>query len=87
MCCDCWWINLCGVVCGGWHSALLCVSCWACKPGELQAYSPNCCECCTWTGIGGNFFCYGGVCCAPEALAMFSRGRRPGGQNVIIINR
>ena len=86
MCCDCWWVNYCGVCCAGWHSALFCISCWLCKPMEMQNFDPDCCRLCAWTGYGGNFFCYGGVCCAPEGVKMYSRFLNGEGTNVVIVN-
>lgn len=61
---DCCWWNCCGEMCAGWHDALFCISCWLCKPAEMT--NPSCCSMCVWTGYGGNCFCYGILCCAPE---------------------
>jgi hypothetical protein len=89
--CDCWWCNLCGACCAGWHWSFFVISCWVCKPLELVGFDPECCHCCTWTGYGGNFFCYGSLCCAPEAVKMYSRTLNGemvgGGGNVVIINQ
>lgn len=68
---DCWWCNCCGEMCAGWTEALLCMSCWILKPQEMS--NQACCSCCTWTGCGNNFFCYGGICCAPDYVKDFSR--------------
>lgn len=84
--CDCWWVNMCGICCAGWHEALLCVSCWACKPAELQDFDPKCCHCCSWRGCGGNLFCWGSVCFAPLALKTFSRLKNGSGTgNTVVI--
>ena len=54
---------------------------------------PGCCHCCDgWTGYGGNFFCYGGVCCAPHYVASYSRtvsqvGFQNAQQKVIIVQQ
>ena len=89
--CDCWWINLCGAPCAGWHNAWFLCSCWLCKPLEMLAFDPNCCNCCIWTGYGGNCCCYGCLYCAPEAVKLYSRTLNGemvgGGGNVIIINQ
>lgn len=84
--CDCWWCNWCGVCCAGWHYAFFCLACWLCKPIEMQNFDPDCCKCLAWTGYGGNFFCYGNVCCAPESVKMFSRFMNGGGTNVVVVN-
>ena len=89
ICCDCWWINCCGA-CAGWHYAWCLCSCWICKPLEILAFDPNCCNCCICTGYGGNLCCYGGVCCAPDAVKNYSRvlnGDMVGGGDVVIINQ
>jgi len=35
--------------------------------------SSACCYCCESSGYGGNFFCYGGVCCSPTWLQTYSK--------------
>lgn len=72
VCCNCWWINFCGV-CAGLHSAYLVCSCWLCKPLQLMSYDPECCHFCQCDGLGSNFFCYGGVCCAPPSVKTWSQ--------------
>ena len=49
--------------------------------------NPDCCNMCMWTGWGGNFFCHGGVCCAPDYVKEYSRFRVGGGTNVIVVNQ
>lgn len=71
--CDCFWVNICGIPCGGVHNACLCFSYWCCKPDELKALDADCCKFCVWSGWGGNCFCYGKLCCAPEAIKTYSR--------------
>ena len=88
--CDCWWANVCGACCSGWHAAYCCASCWLCKPLEILAFDPDCCNCCLWTGWGGNFCCYGCVYCAPMAVKNYSRvlnGEMVGGGDVVIITQ
>ena len=72
MICDCWWANACGT-CAGWHTAYCCISCWICKPSELEQFDNDCCHICGCTGWGGNFMCWGCVYCAPDAVKNFSR--------------
>ena len=94
VCCNCWWVNIMGVCCGGLHSACCLASCWMCQPDDLYNIAPDCCICCYCTGIGGNTCCLGNVCCAPEYLTIWSNQRNlmmggmmgGGGPNVIIIN-
>ena len=82
--CDCWWCNFCGICCAGWHWAYCCLGCWVCKPVEMS--NPACCQCCTCTGCGHNFFFYGGVCCAPDYVKDYSRLMNGDGGNVIVVN-
>lgn len=35
--------------------------------------SSACCYCCESSGYGGNFFCYGGVCCSPTWLQTYAK--------------
>lgn len=65
LCCECWWCNMCGVCCAGWHAAWCLASCWMCKDDDLAAINSECCICCRCTGWGHNCFCWGNVCCAP----------------------
>ena len=87
--CDCWWCNAFGICCAGIHEAWCCIcSCWICKPSEMLPLDPTCCHCCVWTGYGGNFCCWGGVCCAPEKVKEYSRimsGIGGAGGNVIVV--
>lgn len=68
--CDCWWCNVLGVCCAGWHIAYCCMSCWVCRPDGLQ--NQDCCICCKCTGLGENFLCCGSVCCSPDYLKQWS---------------
>ena len=89
LCCDCWWFNCCGVLCGGWHDAYCVCSFWLFKPAELSNIDPDCCHICAFDGLGGNFCCWGNVCCAPESVKQWSRsvsGGGAGNQQVIIVN-
>ena len=89
--CDCWWCNWCGVCCAGWADHELCCSCWICKPDDLLMIDPECCHCCDGcAGYGGNFFCQGSICCAPDWVRNWSKfkssGQMPGnnGPQVVI---
>lgn len=91
--CDCWWCNCCGV-CGGFSELMCCFGFWCCKPDEMLRQSSACCYCCESSGYGGNFFCHGGVCCAPLWLQTYSKvanGKMPqqqfGGQQMGQMNQ
>ena len=71
--CDCWWVNLCGIICAGWHWAYCCCSFWLCHPEEMMNIDPDCCKVCTWTGCGQVICCWGGVCFAPDSVKTYSR--------------
>jgi hypothetical protein len=73
--CDCWWCNVCGVCCAGVAYNYLCCSIWCCKAEDLQKIDANLCHCCTFEGLGGNFCCYGEICCAPDYLKQWSKLR------------
>ena len=73
--CDCWWCNFCGVPCGGVGINYLCFSLWCCKADDYLKIDPTACHCCEFVGIGGNCFCFGDVCCAPEYLKQWSKLR------------
>ncbi len=47
---------------------------------------PNCCNV-GWTGYGGNLFCYGSLCCAPDYVREYSQHRTGGVTNVIVVNQ
>jgi hypothetical protein len=92
ICCDCWWCNYCGILCGGWHNAFCLCSIWCCKPLDLMNIDPHCIHLCKCDGWGQNFFCWGNVCCAPETVKAWSKMRSGGGDSygtpraVILIN-
>jgi hypothetical protein len=67
---DCWWWNCCGAFCAGLHDALFLISCWLMKPPEMS--NQQCCVVGEWTGYGGNCFCYGSLCCAPDFVKSYS---------------
>lgn len=87
VCCDCWWWNFFGVCCAGWNWSFFLLSCWLCKPIELMNLDPECCHICTWTGYGGNFLCYGNICCAPDAVKQFSQLKSGGGNTVVVVQQ
>lgn len=72
--CDCIWCNCFGVCCAGVAENLLCCRCWMCKDDALKQIDPECCAC-GWSGYGGNFCCYGMICCAPDAVRNWSKAK------------
>ncbi len=92
--CECWWCNCCGT-CAGFAYLYCCCGFWCCKNDEMKRVSDACCYCCESSGYGGNFFCYGCVCCAPTWLQTYSKvasGKMPpqqqfGGQQQIIVQQ
>jgi hypothetical protein len=71
--CDCWWCNLCGEFCAGAAINFFVLGCWVLKPEDMK--NPACCSACTWTGLGDNLFCWGGICCAPDYVKDWSRAK------------
>jgi len=45
-----------------------------CKDDELRKLEPECCNF-GWSGYGGNFFCCGVICCAPDAVRNWSKAK------------
>jgi hypothetical protein len=72
ICCDCWWCNWCGVICGGWHNAYCCCSFWLCMPDEMQQIDPECCKVGQMTGCGYNHCCWGNILCIPDSIRTYS---------------
>jgi hypothetical protein len=88
LCCDCWWLNFCGIPCAGVHYAICICSYWLCRPADLALMDPNCCKICACDGWGSNCFCWGGVCCASEVVKQWSKNRSSGGaggQDVVVV--
>jgi hypothetical protein len=85
LCCDCWWINYCGIVCAGWHYAICICSYWLCKPDDLANIDPNCCHICDCDGYGGNQCCCGSICCAPDTVKTWSKMRSGGGTTQVVV--
>lgn len=85
MVCNCWWINYCGVMCGGLHEGNLICSYWLCKPLDLRQFDPLCCHICECDGCGGNSCCTGSICCAPKYIAEWS-ALRAGGFSAATLN-
>lgn len=83
--CDCWWLNCCGIPCGGFNNSACVCSYWLCKPVDLMAIDPECCHICAFDGWGGNSCCWGGICCAPESVKQWSRMLHTGGQDVVVV--
>jgi hypothetical protein len=81
---DCCWCNYCGVCCAGWLCAFCCISCWLCQPIEL-GYQP-CCQIGTCTGYGGNCFCYGYVCCAPDYIIRYSHMKTTAASSHVLVS-
>ena len=86
LCCECWWFNCCGVICGGCHEAACIYSYWCCKPDDLAAIDPECCHICACDGWGGNGCCWGNVCCAPDAVKQWSQMLSGGGGAIVVTN-
>lgn len=83
--CDCCWWNFCGDCCAGWAKNCCFFGCWSCKPPEMS--NPACCSCCTCTGWGANFFCYGVIYCVPDYVKEYSRLKSGTTDvNVIVVN-
>ena len=85
MICGCWWLNYCGVCCGGCHEANLIYSWWLCKPEDLRLLDPVCCHICACDGLGYNCLWEGSICCAPKAIVEWS-GLRAAGKTAADLN-
>lgn len=72
--CSCLWVNFMGDCCSGIDISLGCCNCWMCKPLGLLTLNPNCCEICSWTGIGYNCCCCGIIGCIREDLRQYGYG-------------
>ncbi len=70
---DCCWVNCCGVFCAGLAENMLFCSCWICKQPILETIKPGCCICGEMVGLGGNGFCTGYICCAPDWVKNYSK--------------
>ena len=70
--CDCLWCNWCGTL-AGIHNAACIYSYWLCKPADLASIDPDCCHICELDGWGGNFCCWGNICCAPMSVKQWSK--------------
>ena len=86
LCCDCWWINYCGVPCGGIYHAYLCCSFWLCMPHQMQRIDPDCCKVACCVGYGYNHCCFGSVCCVTDSVAAFSKTVSLGSDAMVIQN-
>lgn len=84
LCCDCWWFNCLGVICGGFHNAYCLCSFWLCKPEDLVALDPDCCHVMACDGWGYNCCFWGNICCAPQTIKDWSRVVS-GGSDVVVI--
>ncbi len=89
LCCDCWWFNLLGVPCGGFHLGICLCSLWLCKPIELQTMDPDICKLCAFDGLGFNFCCLGTICCASDLVRMWSKriSSGPVGITNVVVNQ
>lgn len=73
ICCDSWWHNMCGIICGGYHIAYGCCSCWLRMPMEMRQIDPECCKIGCWQGCGYNHYWHGNVCCINQNLRAYSQ--------------
>lgn len=79
VCCDCWWMNRCGICCAGVSWNFLVCGLWLCKPQEMKNQDICTIGCSGW---GGSCFFCSDVCCAPDYVINYSAYMASKGKDV-----